>query len=366
MQFDGSNTGATTAGPVLADTSKSFSVAAWVKMTDNTVSHRLLEQVGASNSAFGLEYEKTVNAWKFTAPAVDGSAYPGAASTSAPRLNTWTHLAGTYDSAAKELKLYVNGTLERTATGITTWDADGPMRIGYGWVGAISDVQVWNRVISAKDVVELSEPKNVGYWNMDAPFDSSGMAHDLSFYSGAISASGAGQTGIGLQLDGVDDYVATDGQVLHTDQSFTVSVWARPATITVAQTLVAQQSDGSHAGFSLCFGTENGGTWKFRIHASATDTTNTTFAVAPALDVTASFHHLVGIFDAQKVEIRLYVDGVLKAIAPMNGAWRAWDATGPLLIGRHHNGTAGSEFTKGNLDEIRVFQGAVANVAGIP
>jgi len=377
MQFDGIDDVATTSGPMLADTSKSFSVAAWVKLADNTVSHRVLDQVGttSSNSAFVLEYDKTANAWKFTAPTADGSAFPGATSTSTPRLNTWTHLTGTYDSAAKELKLYVNGTLEKTATGITTWDANGALRIGSSWAGAVSEVQVWNRVISAMEVFDLSDPikvGEVGEWHMDEiglgpTFDSSDLAHDLTFYNGAsIPASGAGQTGTGLRLDGQDDYAAPDGQVLHTDQSFAVSVWARPATTAVDQTLVSQQNDGLHGGFSLYLGSENGGVWKFRMHASPTDTTNTTFAVAPALNVTTSFHHLVGVFDAQKREMRLYVDGVLKATTPMNALWLPWDASGPLLLGRHQSGTAGSEFTEGDLDEIRVYQGVVANVNRIP
>jgi hypothetical protein len=377
MQFDGVDGVATTSGPVLSDTSKSFSVAAWVKLADNVASHRALDQVDATSgkSAFALEYDKATNTWKFTAPTVDGSAFPGATSTGTPRLNTWTHLVGTYDSAAKELKLYVNGTLEKTATGITTWDANGALRIGSSWAGAISEVQVWNRVISATEAFALSDPIQVGKvgdWHMDQigfgpAFDSSALAHDLNFFNDAsIPANGAGQTGTGLRLDGVDDYAAPDGQVLHTDQSFTVSVWTRPTTIAVDQTFVSQQSDGVQGGFSLYFGSENGGVWKFRMHASPTDTTNTTFAVTPALNVTTAFHHLVGVFDAQKRELRLYVDGVLKATTPMNALWQPWDATGPLLIGRHQNGTAGSEFTHGDLDEVRVYQGVVTNVTRIP
>jgi hypothetical protein len=374
MQFDGVDDVATTSGPVLANTSKSFSVAAWVKLADNTVSHRALEQVDATggNSAFALEYDQSTNAWKFTAPTADGSAFPGATSTSTPRLNTWTHLVGTYDSAAKTLELYVNGTLENTATGITTWAANGALRIGASWTGAISEVQVWNRVISAAEVFDLSDPIKVGRvgdWHMDEvgfgpAFDSSDLAHDLTFFNGAsIPASGAGQTGTGLRLDGVDDYAAPDGQVLHTDQSFTVSVWARPSSSVGQQTFVSQASAGALSGFALKYGDTSGGQWKFRMYASATDSTNTTFATTPAVDVTTTFHHLVGVFDAQKREIRLYVDGVLKATTAMNALWQPWDATGPLQIGRN---TAGSELTTGDLDEVRVYQGVVADVTRIP
>src|SRR5262249_51159419 len=149
-----------------------------------------------------------------------------------------------------------------------------------------------------------------------------------------------------------------DGQVLHTDQSFTVSVWAHPTTTAVDQVFVSQQIVGGLDGFALYFGNENGGVWKFRKYASSTDSTNTTttWAVAPAVDVTARFHHLVGVFDAQKREMRLYVDGLLQATSPMNAAWQPWDATGPLMIGRDQDGTGGFNFTNGDLDEVRVYQ----------
>lgn len=377
MQFDGVDGVATTSGPVLADTSKSFSAAAWVKLADNTASHRALEQVGTniSSRAFALEYDQPTNTWKFTAPTANGSAFPGATSTSTPRLNTWTHLVGTYDSAAQELKLYVNGTLEKTATGITTWDANGPLRIGASWAGAVGEAQVWNRVLSTTEVFDLSDPIKVGRvgdWHMDEigfgpAVDSSDLAHQLTFYNGAsIPETGAGQTETGLRLDGVDDYAAPDGQVLHTDQSFTVSVWARPSSSVGQQTFVSQASTGSVGGFALKYGDDSGGQWKFRMYASPTDTTNTTFATAPAVGVTTTFHHLVGVFDAQKRELRLYVDGALKATTSMNAQWQPWDATGPLRIGRDQDSPAAPEFTHGDLDEVRVYQGVVADVSRIP
>jgi hypothetical protein len=378
LTFDGIDDVATTAGPVLADTSKSFSVAAWVKLSDNTAGHHILEQTGPTGSALLLEYAHIANAWKITAPSADGTAFPGAASTSVPRLNTWTHVVGTYDSAAHTMKIYVNGVPETTATGITTWQATGPLRIGSGWAGSLAEVQVWNRVLSDTEVFDLSDPMKVGevaVWHMEEvgpgpAFDSSALAHDLTFFNGAsIPPTGAGQTGTGLQLDGIDDYAAPDGQVLHTDQSFTVSLWVRPNATATQQTFISQESlsPGTVGGFALKFGPDSGGQWKFRIYASATDSADAdaTFATAPATNVTTAFHHLVGVFDAQKLEIRLYVDGALKMTTAMNAQWHAWDAAGRLVLGRHQP-TSTLEPTSGDLDEVRVYQGVVTDVTRIP
>jgi len=376
MRADGTGDAAATAGPVLADTSQSFSVAAWVKLTEGSATRHVISQ-GGDNPAFMLEYSLGTGVWKLTAPSADGASFPGPAAASVPRLDTWTHLAGSYDAAAHEMRIYVNGALETVATGITVRAAGGPLRIGHLWAGSLAEVQLWNRVISAVEVFDLSDPiqvGSVGEWHMDEvgpgpAFDASSLAHDLTFYNGAvIPPVGSGQTGTGLRLDGVDDYAAPDGQVLHTDQSFTVSAWVRPTSAVGQQTFVSQGSAGSVGGFSLKYGDDSGGVWKIRMYASPSDTdlAHTTFASAPAVGVTTAYHHLVGVFDAQRRELRLHVDGVLKATAAMNPAWQPWDATGPLLLGRHHNTGSGSEFTAGDIDEIRVYQGAVADVTRIP
>jgi hypothetical protein len=231
-------------------------------------------------------------------------------------------------------------------------------------------------VISAAEVLALVDPiavGAVGEWHMDEigpgpAFDASPMAHDLTFFNGAtIPASGAGHVGTGLRLDGIDDFARTSAQVLHTDQSFTVSLWARPATTTVGQTFISQDSLQALGGFSLKWGPDGGGLWKFRIHASATDMNDadTTFCTAPQADPTTAFHHLIGVFDAEQRQARLYVDGVLKMTNPMNAAWQPWDATGPLVIGRHQPGPI-AEYTHGDVDEVYVYQGVVTDVSRIP
>lgn len=376
MSLDGTADGAITSAAVLTNPAGSFSVAAWVKLNDVTKTHNILATADTPTT-FMLEYSLASSVWKMTAESADGTQFPGPVATSPVRVGTWTHLAGTYDAAAHEMKIYVNGALETTATGITVRNGGGILKIGtQQFAGSIADVQVWNRVVSAAEVFALVDPLavgQVGEWHMDEvgpgpAFDASPLAHDLTFFGGAtIPASGAGHVGTGLRLDGLDDFAVTSGQVLHTDQSYTVSAWVRPSTASVAQTFVSQDSGGSLGGFSLKYGADAGGQYKFRIYASATDSADahTTFCNALMADPTTAFHHLVGVFDAEKREARLYVDGVLKQATAMNAAWQPWDAAGPLAIGRHQQGP-GVEFTKGDVDEVFVYQGVVTDVTRIP
>jgi hypothetical protein len=72
-------------------------------------------------------------------------------------LNTWTHLAATYDGSA--LRLYVNGTLAGTlnVSGTLTKSTD-PLRIGGNTIwgeyfrGLIDDVRVYNRALSQSEI----------------------------------------------------------------------------------------------------------------------------------------------------------------------------------------------------------------------
>ena len=376
LGFDGVDDRAEASGPVIPDTSKSFSVSAWAKVSDTATNHSIVAVSGTTNSVFWLE-STTAGFWGVTSNKTDtGPGNTPAVSTSPVRLNTWTHLAMTFDSAAQTLRLYVNGALESTVTGVTMYDGNGPLRLGgvtQPFKGSMAEAQVWDRMISATEVFDLYDPikvSKVGEWRMEEigpgpAFDSSGLAHDLTFYNGAlIPASGAGQSGTGLRLDGVDDYAAPSEPVIYTDQSFTVSAWVKVTATTTFETFLAQEGiDGqTNPGFLVYYDNSNN-QWKIKMHASPTaDETTVTLSAGTATTPT-SYHHLVGVFDAQKRELRLYVDNALVVTRAMNAAWAPWNSTGRFLIGR---GQGGASPAFADMDEIRVYQGVVTDVTRIP
>ncbi len=90
-----------------------------------------------------------------------GEVYNGsernATGTAALPLNTWTHLATTFDGAV--LRLYVNGVLAASTSGSGAMAAStGVLRIGgnsiWGewFAGLIDEVRVYNRVLSAGEI----------------------------------------------------------------------------------------------------------------------------------------------------------------------------------------------------------------------
>lgn len=153
-------------GVALVNTASSFSVSAWVSLTDATGFHTVASQDGASVSGFFLQYSGQDNAWAMAMLGSDSASAATARATSqfAPRVGDWTHLVGVRDTAAGQLRLYVNGRLAGTAACGAAWNASGSFTLGRGrfnaapvdyFPGGIDQVRVWSRALSDADVRAL-------------------------------------------------------------------------------------------------------------------------------------------------------------------------------------------------------------------
>ncbi|GAA1501432.1 LamG domain-containing protein [Dactylosporangium maewongense] len=399
----GSSEFATASVPEL-DSSKSFAVAAWVRPTLTTSTRAVISKDGVHTSAFRLSGSNSCGCWILSWNTVDAASTGDARVVGSPVVaNVWVHLAGVYDAATGQATLYVDGKPVGTAAiPAPTWNATGPLAIGRArWADAVADqfagniagVQVWNRSVTAAEVAELVDPLTagvVGEWHMDEigpgpAYDSSAMAHDLNFVNGAyVPESDAGQTGTGLRLNGVTAHARTEGQVLRTDQSFTVSSWVRmgdgdtstPGPQFPIGNHNAVGQDGQNlSGFWLGLRNYDGvPRWRFSMTDTDTDSPTNPWTEAVSAPLATSsigaWVHLVGVYDAQARMLKLYVNGSLAA--SVTRSTPNWDATGPLTIGAGKVVPAGggapvlTDGWSGDLDEIRVYAGAVADVTRIP
>jgi hypothetical protein len=168
LSLNGADAGADTAGPVLT-TAGSYSVSAWAKLTSTAATVTVAAEMGANNAAFTLGYNKSFNAWTFQAAGSDSAtpaASPHVSATTAPSLNAWTHLVGTYNASTHVMTLYVNGASVGTpVTDTTAWNATGTFDIGHagatGYLpGLLSDVQAWNYTLTPQQVKALDQQIN--------------------------------------------------------------------------------------------------------------------------------------------------------------------------------------------------------------
>ena len=167
-RFDGVTGAFGTPGPVVR-TDGSFTVSAWVMADrfESGIMRTAVSQDGTERSAFLLGYRGDTGRWSMLMPGIDANANNAlVASTVTPETGVWTHLAGVYDLAKSELRIYVNGAWSGTAPlppGWTPWQGTGPLRIGRAqwsgratdqWPGAIDDVQVYTGVRTDDEIRE--------------------------------------------------------------------------------------------------------------------------------------------------------------------------------------------------------------------
>jgi hypothetical protein len=167
--FNGTDSDIVTSGPVL-DTApgSSFTVSAVVDLTAITHgSETIVSQDGSYDSGFYLQYSDVADRWAFSRVTADTNASPTgirAVSTSGPTLNTWTHLVGVYDAADNQLRLYVNGVLQGTATDSSPFAATGDLAIGRAqfdgqptdWFeGATGEIKVYDVALTTAQVGKI-------------------------------------------------------------------------------------------------------------------------------------------------------------------------------------------------------------------
>ncbi|WP_433299827.1 LamG-like jellyroll fold domain-containing protein [Actinoplanes sp. CA-030573] len=152
------------AGGPSIDTAQSYSASAWVNMSDATSNRQAVAVLGNRASGFTLGYDKNLNRWMaaMCLTDADSASCPRTSSTAAPALNTWTHLAATYDAPTKTLRLYVNGAFQASSVlSFTPWTAAGPLAIGkcrYNgtdcdrWAGRIAEVATFGSRLSDAQV----------------------------------------------------------------------------------------------------------------------------------------------------------------------------------------------------------------------
>ena len=165
----------------------------------------------------------------------------------------------------------------------------------------------------------------------------------------------AGKIGSAVQFDGVTQALLTKKSVLDTSRSFSVSAWIQLDSVTQTSTAVSQ--DGDHVSmFRLQYvGSGNGadaGRFAFTLMGADSSTAAVTRVTSPFSALAGVWYHLAGVYDSATGAANLYVNGVQVASRPVSAAW---NATGPLAIGRGRFGGIATDYFAGRVDEVRAY-----------
>lgn len=152
-----------------ANGSGSFSVSFWAYATAaggatfrSAVTSR--DDVPSTSVHGYILYNNSGGNWSFWSGNAGASGTWNQVNNGAVALNTWTHLAITYDASTQTKSLFVNGVSTSTLAGIS---ANGPqmeaLHIGSGqdnganfyWEGRLDDVAVFNTALSPAEVQDI-------------------------------------------------------------------------------------------------------------------------------------------------------------------------------------------------------------------
>jgi alpha-L-arabinofuranosidase len=146
----------------VVDTTRSFTVAAWVKLDGLNGYQTFVSEDGDILSSFFLQLRGDTHQFAFTVP-YDFFVLPQSGFT--PEAGRWYHLAGVYDAAAHSATLYVDGVLVDTVYNVVSGPATGPTGIGRGKFagnpvdfvnGAVDDVRLYQAALSAAEVLGVA------------------------------------------------------------------------------------------------------------------------------------------------------------------------------------------------------------------
>jgi hypothetical protein len=415
LHLDGTSGYAATAGPVI-DTTKSWSVSAWVRLASLPTNNRTaVAAAGTFGSLFyfgyGIDAGK-VGRWRIAVQTADADPYSWVYAYSddahAPKANRWTHLAAEYDPVADQIRFYVDGQKTAQVTAPVMWSARARTQIGAAtyrgtttdfWNGDIDDVKIYNRILSDlpfdsaygdadAEIYHLATRpvRPEGWWTLDegagnTAADSSGNGRTATG-AGTPMWNDAGAFDAATSLNGTNQWLATSGPALRTDSSFTVAAWVRLDSTPLGgalptKTVTALSQDGTnqapfYLGVRPFTETQPDGTskavlrWSFSMSvidgASPSGTGWQHAAAAIPLDTSVldQWVLLVGVYDGPARMTRLYVPGTGDyGTVQLPPFLTGWHATGGLVIGRGRYQAVNTDFWPGQIDQVRVYSGGL-------
>jgi hypothetical protein len=217
---------------IAGDAVTAYSFAMWVKWFGGAVGQPLLDFRSAGGGQFSLTPRSATGRVRFSimpegspvAIVVEGSVLP---------LNTWTHIAGTFEGRSG--RVYVNGNLAVANSGMNLLPEDiAPTNIvGYigrdygtnSFNGYVDDLVMASRVLSAQEIQELMGPTLIHRYSFDGSAasrvasDSVGGAHGALV--GGASLSGNGR----LNLGSANGYVNLPNGIVSGLRGVTFEAW---------------------------------------------------------------------------------------------------------------------------------------------
>src|SRR3989344_1530141 len=289
--------------------------------------------------------------------------------------NVWSHVVVTLDSS-KDQTVYFNSVSvgSRTATGMFTGNSDWNIGkfIALGseqWDGLIDEVRVYNRILSADEIVRLynlKKPKEasginntglVGFWAFEEGTGIRAEDNSINNNHGSLTLGPPwvqGKVGGALSFDGSNDSVSIGTNAnLNITSSVTLTAWIRASALPVGSAYkpIISATDSSyylaiHATNEVYIGINDGVT-PYECRSNGANL------------ATSTNYFLAVVFDDNANDLNIYVNGVQQAETVMTTS-----CSPAITLDSNTNGIDlggnGEEYLNGIIDEVRIYNRALS------
>ncbi|MFF8592679.1 LamG-like jellyroll fold domain-containing protein [Streptomyces sp. NPDC015220] len=197
-----------------------------------------------------------------------------------------------------------------------------------------------------------------GWWKLDQT--SGTHVTDASGTGNTATASGVTWNDGAANFAGTTgQQIATNGPVLDTTASYTVSAWVRMSSLPTHNATVVAQTGSANSAFMLQYNYAHTSAPLWSMEQTSKDASGATFpaAYSTAVPTTGDWTQLVGVFDASTGTVKIYVNGTLSGSGTNT---TPWNATGALTIGQAEYAGAATDLLPGATSNVQVYQRALS------
>src|SRR3989344_1263779 len=400
INFDGVDDYVDVGSSTATQLTGSMTLSAWFKITANGGDDNDIVTKYYGDTARGWQLKTTVDCGPRTIAihiSSGGTSHQRCGSKTLS-LNTWYHATGVYDASALTLDVYLNGSIDNgTLVGgaipSSQDDAGSPVEIGcrnqtalnpcwsappnLTFNGAIDDVRIYNRALSAAEVkalyqsgaVAINSSQNnrlkdglVGLWsfnggdmNGNTAYDRSGSNNNGTLTNGPTKT--IGKIGQALSFDGVNDYVNVNPANSVDNAQMTYSAWIYPINTTSGEVIYTGIGTTAHGRLY-----KRGGPPRIEfdyVWVSGICKANTSPGSAPV----NTWTHVVATYDrslacSASTRPRIYINGVdVSTPDTVNGTGGALTGANVVTIGASLGPTL---YFPGIIDDVRIYNRALS------
>lgn len=346
----------------------SFSVSFWAKIDPSSTNALPVSNASSGYSTIGFRFFINDSMYFYVG---DGVNYVEDGVNIVAYKGQWTHFVGTWDVTDKKGRLYINGVLSKTTNANLNVGAVNSIRnlrfggtsdYGYVYKGSLDDVRIYNRALSATEVIKLyksssAKPKTpnnfglAGYWSFDEATGTKAMDYSGKNNNGSITGATwtNGKLGKALNFDGATNRVIVIDTFDPT--AYTYSMWVKPEAIVAQNIFVRSDAGGPGSSYSHQLRMDSSGHFEHYTWDGGPNTVTGTTVAQPN-----NWYFVTVVATGGGGFGRLYVNGVEEGTADAIPG-TLWSDGDRYWIGQSSSGHA---FFDGTIDDIHFYNRALS------